>query len=302
MPAPARPAATALHRDLAQAIVEALRGENRRPGDEIAQLALARRLGVSRTPVRGAMAMLARFGVVSIEGRRTILRDLDARMPARGARPDPVDSLVVEIARARMRGELPDAISENDLQRRFDVGRRDLAHALRRLAELGILARRRGHGWAFTPGLASPADRAAAYRFRSVVEPAALLQPGYALPPGFVAAMQARHREFLDRPWRESDAVAFFEMNAEFHLGITAGSGNRFFIAAADQHNRLRRLLNYDWNLGEARMRVSCTEHLGVLDALARGDQPLAAERLAGHLAGTAALGTQLARLRARRR
>jgi hypothetical protein len=183
-----------------------------------------------------------------------------------------------------------ESVFEADLQRHTEAARGDLARALRRLKELGIVTRNCGHGWRFTPGLTTTEERAAAYRFRIVMEPATLLEPGYALPEGFPAEMRAGYGVFLDGAWHNSHAIAFFELNAAFH-GIVAASGNRFFIQATEQHNRLRRLMNYDWHLGQARVHQN---------ARASGDRRCAgSEGPAGRLSGA---GVASARRRGTRR
>ena len=289
--------ATALHHDLARALLELLAQEATPPGTKLRQDALAGRLGVSRTPIRGALAVLQAAGIVAAEGRAMVLRNPHAAIPA-PAGTDPVAAVMVGLCRDRAAGRLAESLSEADLQRHTGAARGDLGRALRRLEELGIVTRNRGHGWRFTPGLATPAERAAAYRFRIVVEPAALLEPGYALAEGFGAEMRDGHRRFLDQPWQDSLAVAFFELNAAFHHGIVAASGNRFFLQAVEQHNRLRRLTNYGWVLGPARVHQNAREHLAILDALEARDNAGAASLLARHLHGALALGDELARLR----
>ncbi len=197
---------------------------------------------------------------------------------------DPEEELAFAIARARAEGHLGDAMREADLMRLFGETRGAVSRALARLAGIGVVARNPAQGWHFAPGLATEEDRAAAHRFRLAVEPAALLEPGYRLDRGFAREMRRAHEAVLARRWRDRDAVAFFEMNAAFHAGLAAGSGNRFFLDAVAGQNRLRALLNTDWRFGGARAHASCREHLAVLDALEAGVHRRAAALLSAHL------------------
>jgi len=285
--------APALHRDLARDILRGLRARGAAPGQRLSRLALARELGVSRTPVEGAMALLESLGVVETEGRAVRLRDAafdPERLAAPAPHGDAAARLVVELARDRRSGALPEEVSERLLQSRYGAGRAVVAAALRQLAEVGAVTRNRGHGWRFGPAYASAADRAASYRFRLMLEPAGLLEPGFALPAGWIAGMRRAHERFLGRAWRDTDPVLFFETNAAFHRGLAEGSGNRFLVQAIEQQNQLRRFSNYDWQRGVERVRVSAADHLGILEALEAGDRAEAGERMHRHLAGTADL------------
>jgi len=284
--------APVLHRTLARDILAALRARGAVPGEELSRLALARALGVSRTPVIGAIALLSAMGAVRIDGRRVRLADPDID-PAPLAAEDETDAtatLMVRIAYDWRGGSLPSEVSERLLQGRYGASRTEVSGALRRLAEVGAVVRNRGHRWRFQTGYGHPGDRAAAYRFRMMIEPSGILEPGFALEEGWIARTRAAHERFLARSWREVDSVAFFETNAAFHLELAQASGNRFLAQAMDQQNQLRRFYNYGWRRGPERVRVSVTDHLGILDALAAGNRAEAAERMYRHLAGTAAL------------
>lgn len=284
----------ALHRALAADILRRLAARGAEPGERLSRLALARELGVSRTPVEGAIGLLESLGAVRIEGRAVILADAalppERLGPPRESTEAEATRLIVAIARDRRAGLLPDDVSERFLRGHYGAARAVVDKALQRLAAVGAMGRNRGHGWHFRPGYASAEERAASYRFRLMIEPAGLLEPRFALPAGWAEAMRARHLAFLDRPWAAEHAVAFFETNAAFHLGLAEASGNRFLAQAVDQQNSLRRFSNYAWQTGVERVRVSVEDHLAVLDAIAARDMPAAAAQMRRHLAGNARL------------
>lgn len=284
--------ATPLQRNLARNILDLLRDRGAEPGERLSRPALAEALGVSRTPVNGAIALLEELGAVRTEGRSVRLRslDLDPGLLAPGGEENGVARLLVAIARGRADGTVDDEVSERQLAQQFGASRSVVAQALAQLADAGVAMRNRGHGWRFTAGFASPAERAASYRFRMLVEPAALLEPGFALPQGFAAQMQREHQRFLDRAWRDDHAVAFFQINAEFHNGLAEASGNRFIAAAVAQQNRMRMLSNYSWRVGPERVVVSVREHLTILETLLAGDRERAALQMRLHLADAMAL------------
>jgi DNA-binding GntR family transcriptional regulator len=290
---PAKP--TPLHLSLVARIIEDVRAGRIDERARLKELDLAASLGVSRTPVRAALSYLADRGVAArTPGGGVVLkpngRGIAALAREAAEAAEEQDALRVAIARDRLTGKLPERFSEADLMRRYRMGRTRLVQALVDLAELGMIERNAGHGWSFLPVIDNAEARAASYRFRLLIEPAALAEPGFAVTPRWIADMEARHRAALDTNWSTGSAVAFYEMNAAFHEGLVAASGNRFMLMAIQQQNRLRRLLNYDWPYGRQRVVVSCREHLAILAALGAGERAHAATLLRDHLSRAGAL------------
>ncbi len=274
-----------LQQELAERILELVREDGLAVGAHLNESVIARRLGVSRTPVRAAFAWLEDRGLV----RRHPHRGLELIKSPNSAEgeaisSDPVERALIRLAHERESGELADEFSEQEIMRRYELGRPEAKRLLTRLADLDMVERKPGYGWRF---LQEPRDHRAhdeRYRFRLLIEPMVYLEPGFALDRGWAAEMRNRHFITLRQPWRETSAISFFEMNADFHEGLAAASGNRFIHSAIRRQNQLRRLSNYDWVFGFERVEVNCREHLQILDSVEAGDLEVAAAQMRRHL------------------
>lgn len=273
-----------LQRDLLPRAMDYIRTVGLHPGDRLTELALARHLQVSRTPVRAVLEELARQGVLDNEPRRGFsVRAVPEATPADAPQPGEVDRLCFRLAGDRHRGRLPAEVSEADLMRRYGVSRPLLLRVLGQLSEIGMTERKPGHGWAFLP-IFDRVARQESYEFRLLIEPASVTARGFQLDLGWVEEMRRRHKTFLDAPWGETSSITLFEMNAAFHEGLALASGNRFILNAIRQQSRMRRFSNYDWAFGQERVRVSCQEHLEILDRLELGQREVAAALIRRHL------------------
>lgn len=276
---------TPLHLELADRISLLIHQEGIAAGTRLNENQLAEQLGVSRTPVRAALEHLAGRGFVARHRHRGVeLVAVPPKPEAVAATPEDEDAMLVRIARDRQRGHLAEHASEKELMDRYGLTRPALRQALERLAELGLAERKLGYGWRFTNDVWDADARHESYRFRMTIEPAAIREPAFELAPEWIAQMRQRHETFLLAPWSEASSVAFFEMNAAFHEGVAAGSGNRYFVMAVQRQNRLRRLSNYDWKHGRERVQVNCREHLEMLARIEAGDRELAALLMHRHL------------------
>jgi len=96
------------------------------------------------------------------------------------------------------------------------------------------------------------------------------------------------HRKLLDGI---ADSKNFFESNAQFHELLAAASGNAYILQAVQQQNRLRRLTEFHSVNNVERVKVSCREHLAILDALEQGDNEWASTLLHRHLEVASKMG-----------
>lgn len=276
---------TRLQQEIAERILQMVREDGLEAGAWLNENNAARRLNVSRTPVRAAIDHLARQGLVRRHPNRGVeLLSAPAAAADGSATADATELAMVRVAHDRHSGQLPDEISELELMRRYDLGRPEVQRLMARLADLDMVERKRGYGWRFLHEARDQSVHDERYRFRLLIEPMALLEPGFSLEQGWIEEMRARHERTLAQPWKESSPIGFFEMNADFHEGLAAASGNRFIHSAIRRQNQLRRLSNYDWAYGYERVVVNSREHLQMLATLEAGDRELASALMRSHL------------------
>lgn len=276
--------ATRLQEDLADRIVALARADGVTPGQRLYEQPLAQRLGVSRSPVRAALDALAARGIVIRRPQRGVeLVALPEAAATNGADAAAGEDLLVLIARDRDRSLLEDTVSETELMQRYGVARPVVRATLDRLADLDMVQRKPGYGWRFLTSWSAEIRRDS-YRYRMIVEPAAILEPEFRLAPEWAAEMRRQHQRILAAPWEETSSLAFFEINAAFHEGIAEASGNRFLLEAIRRQNRMRRFSVYNWKHGIERVHDNHVEHMGILDSLEDGDVQLAALLMRRHL------------------
>ena len=281
--------ATPLQTELARQILDLARDEGWEAGTRIPEQALARRLGVSRSPVGKALKFLAGHGVLVAAPPRgyALARRVDSAVrQAVPLPPSEVEALFARVMVDRARGALAQEVSEAELSERYGAARGTMRKVLLRFARDGLAERLRGHGWRFADGLDDERAVDESYEFRLATECAGLRAPGFKVDPQRLETLRRAHLDLMARAGEAITREAWFEVNAALHEALAAWSGNRFFLQAVKNQNSLRRMQEYsDFSaLGAERIRTSCEEHLAILDALAGGDVAFAEALLRRHL------------------
>jgi DNA-binding GntR family transcriptional regulator len=282
------PRASRLQTDLAARILRLLKEQGAGPGHHLVELDLCRHFDVSRTPVRGALKLLADQGAVEARANRGyVLRgpvteapDLDIGNPEE----DEDQRLFVAIAEARNQGRMPDQCSQLEIARLFDAKLPTVVRVLRQLAELGLVERKPGNGWSFAAPIDLSHARAESYAFRAVVEPAGLLEATFERDREWLDRIRADHLALRKRKWRDALTAELFAIDADFHEGIARCSGNRYVLDAVQRQNRLRSFMNIQWINGADRVIDSIDEHLAILDAIEAGNNRKAHDLMKAHL------------------
>jgi DNA-binding GntR family transcriptional regulator len=288
---------SALQIEVARRILERIRDGRWAPGERFPELALAKALDVSRTPVRRALELLESEGLIAQSpGRSFRLIDdplaiaaaaarVEARLPA-----SDTERVYQMIIADKAQGRIGQDVSEAELLPRYGVSHGTLRRVLIRLSTEGLVTRQPGHGWRFVDSLDDDDAVTESYAFRIAIECQALAQPRYRVDTARFAELRAAHLKVLAADRDTLDEREWFRVNAAFHEAIVAGAGNRFFDQAIAQQNNLRRIQERDEfrRLTPDRVVQSCCEHLAILQAIEAGNRRLAAALLRHHLAQAA--------------
>lgn len=273
---------------LAQEICEEMGRLDLQAGDHVTETAMADTLGVSRSPVRAALALLAEQGVLEHRRNQGFFLTRDARtLDGRGVQTaaTPEDALYLGLIDDRMAGRLPDRFIQVDLVRRYSVPEGRVASVLNRLREEGLVRRNPGRGWTFEPAIDTQQALMQSYAFRAAVEPAALAQRDLTIDREALIRSREKHLNLMQNADLENLAQAqVFEVDAGFHEMLAAMPGNPFFLDAIRTQNRLRRMVEYLDYTERQRIGVWCVEHVAIIDALLRGHTRKAASLLRAHL------------------
>ena len=279
---------------IAAQILEFIRHEGLEPGAHLPAQLLADRLRVSRSPVNEALALLHEKGVLRRERNRgfflTQTVDVPSTdlaqalgLPEGGA----TTSVYFQMADDRLRGLLPDEVSEAQLKARYSLTAGQLQAVLGRIAQEGWIQKKPGYGWEFSTMLTTPDSLLQSYRLRLALEPAALLEPGFKLDRQVLARCRAAEQHLLDGGIETDTADQLHNRGVLFHESLVEASGNAFFIDTIKRVNRVRRLLSYRSMRDRQRYKEHCLQHLELLQLLEQDRNEEAATAMRTHLQAT---------------
>lgn len=273
-----------MQRQVAHGVLDYLSESAVAPGTRISEQALARKLGVSRTPVRAVLAHLVEAGVLESRPRRGFYlarrptpdttTALEAGQPAGGI----YEAMLLDV----LLGKLDGTFSQNALMRRFGTARGELLAALRRMTREGLAEPAPGLGWNFVHFGSDTIEQG--YRLRILLEPAVLLEPDYLPEEEVLRTLRSDHAATLADLSARTAWSELFNLDARFHTALVAGSGNPLAVEVVQKQNRLRRLCEYLGYERLDRVRESLSEHMAILDSLLQGDREWAAAQLKRHL------------------
>ena len=281
--------ASRLQSQLARRILRLLKQQGAGPGHPLIETELCQSFGVSRTPVRAALKLLAAESMVTprAAGRGFALARMQVADDDDGGGEDQDDDRLFDaLARARTAGKLGEQFSQQEAVRRFRVPLGRVITVLRQLAELGVVERKPGHGWAFVPDPSRILNES--YALRRALEPQMLLQPGFRLDRAWAEKARSQHQKLRKKPWRTGDGVTFHAVNADFHEQLARCCANRAMLRAVQHQNQLRQFLIGQWDYPADQVHSAIDDHLEILAALEAGYADKAAALMLHHLTQSA--------------
>lgn len=272
---------------LAMQVVDFVRKRDLPAGTHLTEQMIVEEFKISRSPVRKAMAFLEGLGVLKNERNRGFFLQKTGKALERidGASAiGSADSVYLQLADDRLRGKLGEHVTEAEIMRRYDISRVQAQQLLHRTAREGLVVRRQGRGWMFLPVLDSLEAHNQSYRFRMIIEPAAMLEPTFRVDKEAFARSRREQWAMLEGDILRLPRARLFQVGAEFHEMIVGCSGNQFLLDALCRQNQLRRLIEYRASVDRSRLVKQCREHLKLLDLIEGGDRQAAATFLRRHL------------------
>ncbi|MFT3720610.1 GntR family transcriptional regulator [Pseudorhodoferax sp.] len=272
---------------LAAKILEMARREELPRGYRLTEQALCDAFAVSRSPVRKALQFLESTGAVSSIPHRGFQLARDGREFAGVALADaapPLEDLYLRVANDRIAGRLAQQVTEVQLMERYGLARPQVQRLLNRMARDGLVERKPGRGWMFRRLLTSVESHRESYRFRMMIEPQAILEPGYAVDLEELERCRREQLDLLDGGIEQCTPAQLFQAGSHFHETVAAGCGNRFVLDALRNVNQMRRIVEYGLQLDRSRLHRQCEEHLQLIELLVRGERMEASQFMRQHL------------------
>lgn len=282
--------ASPLAQNIANEITLLLTSGDIAPGEHLRTQHLADRFGVSRSPVREAMQILADQGVLEQkENRGFFVKEVPEKVIepiGDETQPFEVANDYQRLAEDWLTDRIPAEVTEQLLRERYDLTKSQLNDILMRASREGWAERKQGYGWRFLPVAKTPEAFEQIYRFRMVIEPAAMLEPDFQLDRKIMEEQRRIQLRMLECDIERLPAERLLHNGALFHEELIKMSNNPFFHLSLVRVNRMRRLLEYRSRVDRSRLVRQCEEHLEILELLERGDVVGASYAMRRHLGG----------------
>lgn len=277
---------------IAKSLADAISNSEIAEGEHLSAPKLALRFGVSRSPVREALVVLGDLGYAELRPNRGYFAKMATPEQALDIK-DSFPALTFEaaspyqqMAEDWLTDRLPANVTEQMLRERYQLTKSQLNDILTRAAREGWAVPKAGYGWHLLPVAKTPEAFEQAYRFRMVIEPAAMLEPTYRIKRAVLEEQKRLQTRMLDSDIERLPGERLMELGTMFHEELIKFSGNPFFHQALVRVNQMRRLMEYRSRIDRRRLYTQCKQHLELIEVLETGDVIEASYMMRQHLAG----------------
>jgi len=278
---------------IADEIRELIRSGRLPLGAHLGTQQLADQFGVSRSPIREALQLLEDERVLQRQANRGFFvrssRTAAGRAAGRNGEMPERSSAYRQFADDWLDDRIGDEVTEQFLRDRYRLTKAQVTDLLMRAVREGWVERKPGYGWRLLPVAKTPEAFEQIYRFRMLIEPAAMLEPSFRIDRGALAEQRRIQEEMLTSGAAGMPAERVVLNGSLFHEEVIRMAGNPYFLRALEQANRMRRLLEYRAKVDRQRLRSQCTEHLQIVTLLEKGDVIEASYFMRRHLSGALA-------------
>jgi DNA-binding GntR family transcriptional regulator len=264
------------------------------PNDHIATQGLADRFSVSRSPVREALKILAERGVIEQQANRGYFvsqQPMSEIGVAKLELPDAEDTDPYFVfAEDWLLDQIPGDVTEQFVRERYRLTKSQTLDMLSRAAREGWAQPKPGYGWTLLAVAKTGEAVEQIYRFRAVIEPAALLEPSFVFDSVKAASLRRIQERMLEGDIERLSADTLLSAGVNFHEELCRMSGNPIFHQSLVRANQLRKLIEHRLSVSRDRLNVQCREHLVILDLVERSELFEAAHVMRRHLSGALAV------------
>jgi DNA-binding GntR family transcriptional regulator len=260
-------------------------------GDHLATDALAQIHVVSRSPVRQALEALVERGVIEkIDNRGFFVLQRQQLVTPLETPNDPY----MQFALDWLDDKIANEVTELSLRERYKITKTQAQELISRAAREGWAEPKAGYGWILRPVAKTHEAFEQIYRFRAVIEPAALLEASFNFNKSTYEALKGEQSMILDANIDSLPQGYTSCLGIKFHEELIKMSGNPLYLQALERSNQLRKLLEYRLKPNKSRILQQVTDHLELLELLARGENLEAAHFMKRHVLASLTRKTEL--------